>query len=228
MKRFVYVSTVTVFFFAGVLLLSSLFQTVRLVWSFLTPPPKSDAEYPATAGASDPEGSEEPPPPTEPEANPRPPTRRGPEEGGKLGSPRRDMLPSDELDSPSASDIEDFSRKLEEGGISSTAEQNVLLGRGETLDVLTREELMKRAADVEMVKEGGGNGLRVTHIRSGSVLDRMGLEEGDVIVEVAGVDSRSLSPGVAERLRGQYEALGFLPVQVVRNGQRRTIQCYLR
>jgi general secretion pathway protein C len=131
------------------------------------------------------------------------------------------------------SDSEPASAKAEKGktsssaggpgsGIRKTGENSYLVDRREVdYSVENLNSVITQMRAVPFLKDGKGIGFRIFNIKPGSIFERMGLTDGDVIQSVNGVELNT--PSKAVGLLDDMQTADEIAINLLRSGQAQTL-----
>ena len=108
------------------------------------------------------------------------------------------------------------------GGIRKTGENAYLVDRREVdHSIENLNSVITQMRAVPFLKDGKGIGFRIFNIRSGSVFERMGLKNGDVVQSVNGIELTT--PSKAIGLLEDMQTAGEIKIDLLRAGAPRSM-----
>ncbi|MFH1223660.1 MAG: type II secretion system protein GspC [Pseudomonadota bacterium] len=124
-------------------------------------------------------------------------------------------------------DIKLADQSSPQAGIKQLGNDRVLLDRGELNKALGNiNELLTQARAVPNIENGVVNGFKLFSIQPGSLYQKLGALNGDIIKSVNGVDIKD--PSTAMSLYQQLQSNNRLEFKIERNGQPRTMVVDIR
>lgn len=112
-------------------------------------------------------------------------------------------------------------------GVKKTGEGAYLVDRREIESVVANlNEVITQARAVPAVSNGKSNGFKLFAIRQGSIFQKVGLEDGDIVQRVN--DTELTDPSKAVGLLEEIQSMGQIRVNFVRGGKPRTYTYTIR
>ena len=113
------------------------------------------------------------------------------------------------------------SKKADTGGVRKTGETAWLVDRREIdAAVADLNQVITQARAVPVMKDGQSNGFKLFQIRPGSIFEKLGLKDGDIVQRVN--DTELTDPSKAVGLLEEVQSMGEIRVNVVRGGKPQT------
>ncbi|MEE8310882.1 MAG: type II secretion system protein GspC [Candidatus Binatia bacterium] len=107
-------------------------------------------------------------------------------------------------------------------GIRKTGENSYLVDRREVdHSVENLNSVITQMRAVPFLKDGKGIGFRIFNIKPGSIFERMGLKDGDVVQSVNGVELNT--PSKAIGLLDDMQTMDEIAINLLRSGQAQTL-----
>ena len=104
------------------------------------------------------------------------------------------------------------------GGIRKTGESSFLVDRREVdHQVANLNQVITQVRAVPVIKDGKSSGFKLFNIRDGSIFEKMGLVDGDVVQRVN--DTELSDPARAVGLLEEVQAMGEIRVDFLRGGK---------
>lgn len=115
-------------------------------------------------------------------------------------------------------DDEDNLKPVVETGIKQIGNNRILIERSELNKSLANfNELLTQARAVPNIENGVVNGFKLFGVQPGSLYQKLGAQNGDIIKSVNGVDIKD--PNTAMGLFQQLQTMNKLEFSIVRNGE---------
>jgi general secretion pathway protein C len=124
--------------------------------------------------------------------------------------------------------VEDLStRDITKTGIRRVSEDHILVDKGEVDRAMENiNELLMQARAVPHMENGKVAGFKIFGIRPGSLYEKLGAKNGDVIKNVNGVDIKD--PASAMGLYNQLRTQDKFEINLDRNGENKTFRIDIR
>jgi len=118
-------------------------------------------------------------------------------------------------------------RSLSDSGIRIIDDQNVIMDRGELNKSLSNmNQLLMEARAIPFRKDGEMVGFKLLGIKPGSLYDRLGVKNGDVIMSVNGSDIKS--PADAMKLYSLISSTNNFNFDILRGGENKNVRLEIR
>jgi len=118
-------------------------------------------------------------------------------------------------------------RSLSDTGIRIIDDQNVIMDRGELNKALSNmNQLLMEARAIPFRKDGEMVGFKLLGIKPGSLYDRLGVKNGDVITSVNGSDIKS--PADAMKLYSLISSTNNFNFDILRGGENKNVKLEIR
>lgn len=118
-------------------------------------------------------------------------------------------------------------KKSEAAGVRKTGDNAYLVDRREIeATVANLNEVITQARAVPVMKDGQSAGFKLFNIRSGSIFEKIGLKDGDIVQRVN--DTELTDPSKAVGLLEEVQSMGEIRVNFVRGGKPQTNKYTIR
>jgi len=112
-------------------------------------------------------------------------------------------------------------------GVKKTAEGAYLVDRREVEHTVANlNEVITQARAVPVLADGKGAGFKLFNIKPGSIFEKIGLEDGDIVQRVN--DTELSDPSKAVGLLEEIQSMGQIKVNFVRSGKTRSYTYTIR
>ncbi|MFN2376042.1 MAG: type II secretion system protein GspC [Candidatus Binatia bacterium] len=112
-------------------------------------------------------------------------------------------------------------------GVKKTGESAYLVDRREIEHVVANlNQVITQARAVPVLNDGKSAGFKLINIRKGSIFEKVGLEDGDIVQRVN--DTELTDPSRAVGLLEEIQSMGQIRVNFVRSGKLRTYTYTIR
>lgn len=123
--------------------------------------------------------------------------------------------------------VETKTRRISDSGIRVIDDEHVIMDRGELNKSLANmNQLLMEARAIPYRKDGEMQGFKILGIRPGSLYDRLGVKNGDVIQSINGVGLKS--PADAMKIYNQISTYNNFNFDLLRAGEGKNVKLEIR